>query len=350
MMASGIEGNEVNGRSLPIGTRRLFCSPWIGAQQLSRGTASGGPSSQTDDSTDSATDARTDQGFSLLEALLCIAIMIPIMGAAVGLFLVGVNHHAAEQSSIDASQEARAGMEMMTGEIAQAGSHGDVDAALTANVVAGTVAAAAQVTSSSGFTVGDFIEVDTGANREVTQATAVASGAITAIYRLNHAAGTPVRLFAQPYLAGVIPPSGVSASSSTTQTFLRFFGDILSNSTVHYVEYVYDAENAQITRSITPVTASSKGAALPFIRNVVPGSVRFTLNTDTRKVVTSVDVAVTVRNSVKSGAGFQQTALGSRVLIPSAVAASMLRFEQLSYGGIDRLPPTPTIVTQWATQ
>lgn len=297
-----------------------------------------------------ALNVRTDYGFSLLEALLCIAIMIPVMGAAVGLFLVGARHHATEQSSIDATQEARAGMEMMTSEIAQAGSHGDVGAFLTADVAAGTVPAAAQVTSSGGFTVGDYIEIDTDANREVTQATAVANGAISALYRLNHAAGAPVRLFAQPYLAGVIPPSGLGANSSATQTFLRFFGDINSNSTVQYVEYVYDAGNAQITRSITPATATSKSAALPLIRNVVPGSVRFTLNTDIRKVVTSVDVAVAVRNSVRSGDSFERTTLSSRILIPSAVAASALRFEQLSFGGIDRLPPTPSIIAQWASQ
>jgi Tfp pilus assembly protein PilW len=288
-------------------------------------------------------------GFSILELLVCLLIMIPIMGAAVSLFSVGAKQQASEQNSVDSNQEVRAGMEIMTLEIAQAGSHGD-RATLSSGTV-GADASAAQslaVDSSVGFNVGDYIEVDTGTSRESVKITAVTTGHISAIYRKAHGSGIPVRLFALPYQTGVIKPSGVGANASTDVTTLKFYGDVNGDGNLAYVEYIYDSANAQITRSMTPITLTSKNTALPLVSNIKANTAQFTLQTDSQSVVTSVTIKMTVRNTVKTGSGFEETALSSKILIPSAVAASALFVENQLNGGISQLPPTPAQVTTWA--
>jgi prepilin-type N-terminal cleavage/methylation domain-containing protein len=55
---------------------------------------------------------KSEAGFSLIELLISMLILLPIMGAAISMFSVGVNQQVTEQGSIDVNQEARAGLEM----------------------------------------------------------------------------------------------------------------------------------------------------------------------------------------------------------------------------------------------
>jgi Tfp pilus assembly protein PilW len=292
---------------------------------------------------------RQSDGFSILELLVCLLIMIPIMGAAVNLFSVGAKQQASEQNSVDSNQEVRAGLEIMTSEIAQAGSHGD-QATTTSGSVTGDASSAQSVAvaSSVGFNVGDYMETDTAANRESVKITAVTTGNVTAIFRKTHNSGIPIRLFALPYITGVIKPAGLGANASTNVTTLKFFGDVNGDGNLAYVEYVYDSANAQITRSVTPITQTSKNTALPLVINVKANTAQFTLETDSQSIVTSVTLKMTVRNTVKTGSGFEETALSSRIVIPSAVAASALFAQNQINGGINLLPPTPSRVVTWA--
>jgi len=273
------------------------------------------------------------------------------MAAVVTLFSDGVNQHSAEQSSAAMNQEARCALEMMTLEVAQAGSHRDANTTTTSSVSTPTASAqSVSLASSSGFTIGDFVDIDTGTSRETVEVTAVDSNSISAIFRIPHGNGVPVRLFALPYLTGVIPPAGLGANSSATTTRLRFFGDVNGDGKLYYVEYDYNSTNAQITRSMTPITQATKNAAQPLVGNIKPNSVQFTLYTDSMSVVTSVSVTLTAVNTVRSGTKYQETALSSRTVIPSAGAASTLKYEVETYGGINRLPPTPSHVTTWSSQ
>jgi Tfp pilus assembly protein PilW len=295
-----------------------------------------------------AIQTKSEDGFSLMELIVSVLILLPIMGAAVSLFSVGTNQQASEQSSIDANQEARSGLEMMASEIAQAGSHGDRSTVTTAAIsTPSATPRAVSVASTAGMTVGDWVDVDIGANLESVKLTAVSSTSITGAFRVAHVSGVPIRLFALPFVTGIIPPTGMAASSSSTGTTLEFFGDICSDSNLYYVEYVYSSTNAQITRSITPITQAGKNPALPFVRNVVPNSVQFTVNTDALGVVTSVNIAMTVRNNWSTASKYQETQLSTRVLIPSALAGSVLKSELLGFGGVNKLPPTPSRVTGW---
>lgn len=300
---------------------------------------------------------KSETGFTLTELMVSMLVLLPVMGAAVTLFSVGANRHATGQSGIDANQEARVGLEIMTTELAQASSHADV-ATLTSDAINPSLnAQSVRVASTAGFTAGDDIDVGVPPNDEIVQLTGVTGSTLTAVFRFSHSANTPIRLSAMPYVNGVIRPTGMAPSSSLAVTALRFFGHIRGNNsdqsqndpTIQYVEYAYDSANSQITRSVTPITQTTKNPALPFIRNVRPGSVQFTLNTDDLGVVTSANVAFTVRSSLKSGSKYQETPLSSRVSVPSAISASALLREYQMYRGLYRLPPTPSIISSWAT-
>lgn len=297
------------------------------------------------------TGTQPDTGYSLLELLIAMVILIPIMGAAIGFFSVGAEEHASEQSSIDVNQEARSALEIMTTEISQAGSHGDRDTTMTSAVGASSTPQNATLASAEGIMTGDWLDVDSGSNWESVEVTAVSENGITGVFRTSHAAGTPVRLFALPYRDGVAAPTAIAANSSATATRISFFGDINGDSTLQYVEYIYDSANNQITRSITPLTQSTKNPAFPLVRNIAPNTVQFRLNTDDQGVVTAADVAMTVRNTWGAGPNKQQdTRLSTRIAVPCAMAASRLLFELRRFGGVDKLPPVPPKVTTWVSQ
>ncbi len=294
---------------------------------------------------------KLESGFSLMELTISMLILIPIMAAAAGMISSGANQQAAEQTSIDANQDARSALDIMTREIAQAGSHRDCSTVTTATVNPGEPSVS--VNSTEGFSVGDWMEIGTGTSSESIQITAVYSNSLHGVFGTQHDSGSPVRLYALPFLRGVIPPTGLGASSSTTVPRLRFFGDIngdvSTNPALQYVEYAYDSANNQITRSMTPLTQSTKNPAVPFIRNVTNNSVHFTVNTNELGVITSANVALTVHNTWHTGSKYQETQLSSRVLIPSAIASTALVHEANQWGGINRLPSTPAHVTTWAS-
>ena len=297
-----------------------------------------------------ANEMKTENGYTLMEILISILILIPIMGAAVSLFSTGAEQQASEQNSIDANQEARSALEMMSREIAQAGSHGDKGTVTTGSVSASSAAQALSIASAAGIMAGDWVDVDYGVSQEIVEVTAVGNNSITGIFRTQHLSGRPVRLFALPFTSGMIAPPGMAVNSSSAVTTLRFFGDINSDSTVQYVEYNYDSVNNQITRSITPVTLNTRNEALPLIRNLKPGSVQFMLNTDSNGIVTSANISFTVLGTWETVSRVQETELSTKIMIPSAVASSALLYENRRYGGVDRLPPTPAQVTAWTNE
>lgn len=279
-------------------------------------------------------------GFSAMEMLLCVFILIPIMAGAMQFFSVGVNQHAAERSSIEANQDASAGFDLMTTEIAQAGSRRHVVTQTSAPIAANPLMTQTiSVDSSSGFSAGDIVEIDT----EKVQLTAVGTNTITGIFEKNHNNNATVRMYALPYKEGVLSPGGLNPNSLTTVQTLRFFGDIYGDGNMYYVVYDYDEPNAQITRSMTNFKDMNVQPAMPLITNVKPGSAQFVLHTDHLNIITSVTVSLTVENEWETGSKKEEINLMANVGIPSAEAASELYLENLHYGPVNNLPSVPPL-------
>jgi hypothetical protein len=297
-----------------------------------------------------------EEGASIIEVLVTVFIMATLMGAISGMFSTAVKQYSSEQGNAAVVSDARAAIDLMSLEIAQAGSHREVPAAgaspvLTLSPILSSVSAqAVAVSSSVGFEVGDWVDFSIGPNTERVQIVGVGTNALAGVFRVTHPPGVPVRLFAQPYFSGILPPAGMAANSSATATVLRFFGDINADGKVCYVEYRYDADNSRITRSSTPITAANMNPAETLIQNVKADSAQFTLYSDVNGAVTSVDVAFTVTSRIKTGSKYQETPLSAKVAAPSVVAASALSKESLLYASLNHLPPTPSKVLTWSYQ
>ncbi len=297
-------------------------------------------------------DYRTssENGFTMVELLISLLILMVLIGAVVNLFSVAINQHQSEQTSIASTQDARGGLEIMTQEISQAGSHPGKRTTVSVAYGASDADRTITVSSTSGFMAGDFVDLGNAGAFESVQLTAVGSNTFTGGFAAARNGGDVIRLYAQPFLYGVIKPAGLGANSSATVTTLRFFGDVNGDGTIDYVEYVYDAANSEITRSNTAITQASINPAVPLIRNVKPNSAQFRLYTDSMGVVTSVRVSLTVQNTWREGNKLQEAQLSSKILIPSAVSASALQYDVLSKGCVNKIPPTPPQVTTWANR
>lgn len=286
---------------------------------------------------------RSSAGFTVIEMLVSICILLPIMGGALALFSLGVNQQSSEQSSAEANQDATAALNMMKMEIAQAGSHDIYVETETGSAITGSdiYSQTISVDSTSGICIGDSIDVIDGGFSETVKITGLTSGTLTGIFKYSHGSDTKIRLFGLPYTQGVLPPTGLSPNTDTSVTTLRFFGDIYGDGTMYYVEYIYDSNNARITRSMTPFTNTTKEPAVPLITNIKPGSAQFILHTDHLSIITSVTVSFTVENEWETVSQLEEVELSSRIAIPSAEAASDMLLENMQYQDVNNLPPVP---------
>ena len=192
---------------------------------------------------------RPSGGFSLLELMACIVILLVISGAVFSLLTYYQKVYGTTRLKADMYDNVRGVIELMSQEIGQAGlvslpsPSPTLSAAVTANASAQTVA----VSSTTSMFVGEKLLIDAGTSQELVALTAVGTSpsTITGIFNQNHASGVPVNVL------GVFP-NGVMSTSTATQ--LQLFGDINADGSLVYVRYDCDTAAQRLTRSVTTVT------------------------------------------------------------------------------------------------
>ena len=188
-----------------------------------------------------------NNGFTLLEMLVSIAVLLVIAGGAFSALEKSQKVYGSQQLQSDMHAGLRGALQLMSQEIGQAGSLNLSPLTLTGNALASPLAQAVTVSSSANIFVGERLTVDTGANEEVVQVTGIPSlNAIQGIFQLNHAAPSPV-------VAQGAFPQGVLTTAPGNQ--LQIFGDINADGTLAYVEYDCNPGTANapgtLTRSLT---------------------------------------------------------------------------------------------------
>jgi hypothetical protein len=215
------------------------------------------------------------RGFSLLELLVSTAALLVVAGGIFNALNFYQRSYGSTMLKADMHAGVRGAAELMAQEIGQAGAVPSTSTTLSANVVASALAQTVNVGSSLGIFVGENLQIDGGPANEIVTVTAVASNSIRGIFAKNHNANATV-------VAGGVFPQGIITATSTATT-LQLFGDINADGTLVYVEYVCDpTTNHTLTRSITPITAANKSAAVVLVQGLVAnpaGAACFTYST-----------------------------------------------------------------------
>jgi len=251
--------------------------------------------------------ARRGDGFSLIELMISVAILLVITGATLSIMSSYQKTYGTTQLKADMFMSLRGVSELMAQEIGQAGVASlylppQAGPTLSAGVVGG-IATNVPVSSASGMFVGENLLIDTGAPQETVTLTAVTLGppdSITAMFQNSHNVGAPINI------QGVFR-NGLMTSSTATQ--LRMFGDINADGTLVYVHYDCNTVAGTLTRSVTIVTPTmtTSNAGQTLLNNLWPnpgGTPCFQYTTVTTvngpyTFVTNVGVTLSVRSQQK---------------------------------------------------
>jgi prepilin-type N-terminal cleavage/methylation domain-containing protein len=198
-------------------------------------------------------------GFSLLEVLVAMAILLVVAGAVISAMIQMTKVEGSVTNQTEMHSGVRNATELLAQEVGQAGRVGVPGSiTLAGNVLApgGGQTVTVAVSSATSLFVGEKMAVDTGGNREIVSLTAVNPGAntITAAFTQPHVAGVPV-LVEGSFVSGIVPPSFANGSTPTT---LKLYGDINGDGILQYVEYTCDAAAGNFYRNVVPLTAGAK--------------------------------------------------------------------------------------------
>jgi len=182
----------------------------------------------------------SEKGFSLLEMLISLVILLIASGTAFYALAYYQRSYGSSQLRADMHMGVRAALELMAQEVNQAGllpfgPPRKLSAAVSPSPTAQLVqVTAGGVPNVSSIFVNEKLTIDTGSNQEDVKVTAVntATSQITAIFTKAHPANAPVNAFG-------LFPQGIRSTSPnpSNSTVLKIFGDINGDNTIAYVEY-----------------------------------------------------------------------------------------------------------------
>ena len=237
-----------------------------------------------------------ESGFSLIELMVAMGIMLLISGAAVTALL----KMSAMQSTLWNRTQMHSGIrgatEVLQQEVGQAGRVALPNTVTLAGAVAGGTSAASVnvqcsgtcasgTAAASGLSVGEYLTIDAGcfdtadpctSRQEVVQVTACtttitakasgctsgASNSITAIFANPHNTAASVQALGG-FSAGIIPPdsttdSTVNYPNGSTGSILKLFGDINADGNMVYIEYTCDTTSGNLYRNSMDYSAGTK--------------------------------------------------------------------------------------------
>jgi prepilin-type N-terminal cleavage/methylation domain-containing protein len=259
------------------------------------------------------TPLSTESGFSLMELMVAMTIMLVISGAAIGALLKMTSAQATIWNRTQMHSGIRGATEVLQQEVGQAGriTLGTSAVTMTAASAAGSGvgnAVTLTVSSNTGMFVGEILTIDAGASQENATVTVIPSGTTSVTVTplpitgtlLAHANASPVRVFGG-FAAGIVPTTTTNGSTSTV---LKLFGDINGDGNMVYIEYscvVPSGGVGYLYRNSMAWNAGSSAAAAQsqiLLSNIVAnpnGTACFTYQTQIVGANTFVtDVAITL--------------------------------------------------------
>ena len=241
---------------------------------------------------------RSDEGFTLIEMMITVLVLMIVSGTVMKGVLDLTNLHNTIMNRTDMHSGVRNATELLTQEVGQAGRIA-LPAPVTVTAASVVDAVVLNVSSTAGMFVGEQLNIDTGAFQETATVTAVVSGTQISVSALTkaHANAVPVKA-SGGFAAGVIP---ATVANGSTGALLKIFGDINGDGNMVYVEYRCDTAAGRLYRNSMAFNAGAKPAVTVeqiLIDNILPNpdaTPCFTYQTQTINGTTYVlDVAITL--------------------------------------------------------
>jgi len=195
---------------------------------------------------------RSQGGFSLVELLVAVAILVIVAGAVMAGMINTMRSQSTVMNRTQLHASVRNATELMEQEIGQAGKIAS-PAGLQISAVAAVGAATVTVSSTTGMYVGEQLVIDPSSTGEetVTISALPSTTSFTATFANTHAANTPLMVLGG-FASGIVPPdtssklvfSGTGTTNTTltsaqasTGSVLKLYGDINGDGTMYYVVY-----------------------------------------------------------------------------------------------------------------
>jgi type II secretory pathway pseudopilin PulG len=200
-------------------------------------------------------------GFSLLEMLVSIAILIVVAGAIISAISYSQQTYSRTEQQSDMYENVRAVAELIEQEVGQVGLvslpglPGSVT--LSGAVSAGAAAQTVAVSSTTSMFVNEYVLVGTAASEESVQLTGVSSSSITGVFATSHSSGAAIRVLGVAP-DGIVTPSMTDGSTSVKEPgvgVLNLWGDLNGDGSLVYVRYTCDTTTTPgtLTRSVTTI-------------------------------------------------------------------------------------------------
>lgn len=294
---------------------------------------------------------RIEKGFSLFELVVVLGILLLILGIVFSGFTNGLRTFRQERAKAERDADLKRVLELMAIELGQAGVtpniiNEDVTATQTGPVTSGNITAGSTTINLS-HTTGLYprrpIILELPENSTNSEALVInnvtSSTQITLVSGAKAHTGTVgIGSPSYPNMFGILnPPPSTAATSrsiepqtSLTPVRLGFFGDILGNGSLYYVEYTYVYTNrvlngvsngfiGSLRRSITPIdstltTSSTKRTATTILDNVT--RVKFVLTYPSTTIQVPITAGIEVET--ETSAPIASTKKGSYNLATAA--------------------------------
>ena len=245
---------------------------------------------------------RTDDGFTLIEMMITVLVLMVVCGTVMKGVLDLTALHNVIMNRTDMHSGVRNVTELLTQEVGQAGRI-TLPQAVTLSAASAVGAVTTTVSSTTDMFVGERLAIDTGAKNETATVTALNGNQITtAALTKAHANGVPVSA-PGGFAAGVVP---TTTANGSTGSVLKVFGDINGDGNMVYVEYKCDTNAGRLYRNSMPFTAGAKPAVTVeqiLIDNILvnpDGTACFTYQTQSvsgTDYIVDVAITLTVRTN-----------------------------------------------------
>jgi prepilin-type N-terminal cleavage/methylation domain-containing protein len=300
---------------------------------------------------------KQEAGFSMIELLVAMGILVVIVGAAMSALQRLVNSQQTIWNRTEMHAGVRSATELMQQEVGQAGRVAPLTSGLTLGAAVGIGAQTVALTSPpqtdpvAGMFLTELVTVGYDTSQETVALTAIdtANKTITANFVNPHGAGVPVTV-AGGFSSGIIPTTVVSGS---TGFLLKLFGDVNSDGNVLYIEYTCDTANGLLYRNAMSYSLAAKPALDPsmiLLRNITANpnnSPCFTYQTRTvtgTPYVVDVAITLTVQTELVDPIT-KQKQKETKALLNVSPRNIFNVWELASIGLFDRVQPTPATVT-----